>query len=178
LTINTLHRAAQNGDSNAEGALFALLSARFRYFAEHKIESRDDAEEIVQEALKTILDKYRDIEFTTSFAAWAYKVLDNKILAYFRRSTVQRERMKGSTDADETPVMTVEETALERQLLECLRKLHAANRRHARVLNLHYLGFTVEEICRRVDVTRNNLYSLLHRARARLADCLETGDMS
>ncbi len=76
--------------------------------------------------------------------------------------------MVGISRADES---------LERQLLDCLKKLYAVNHRHARILNLHYLGFTVAEICQRLEVTRNNLYSLLFRARTKLADCLETGEV-
>ena len=41
------------------------------------------------------------------------------------------------------------------------------------VLNLHYQGFSVEEIQKRLKVTRNSLYILLHRARSMFKACLD-----
>ena len=68
--------------------------------------------------------------------------------------------------------------ALERQLLDCLRALNRSNGRHARILNLHYQGYSVEEICRRLSLTRTNFYTILSRARTILLACLEKGDGS
>jgi DNA-directed RNA polymerase specialized sigma24 family protein len=46
------------------------------------------------------------------------------------------------------------------------------NPRYARVLNLIHLGYNTEEICRRMKLTRSNLYSIVSRARALLSDCV------
>jgi DNA-directed RNA polymerase specialized sigma24 family protein len=60
--------------------------------------------------------------------------------------------------------------------MDCFRKICRSNNRHARVLNLHYQGFTTVEICRRLDISENNLYVLLSRARRALELCLGKDD--
>jgi RNA polymerase sigma factor (sigma-70 family) len=175
LDINELHNQARGGRDQAENRLFDRLTARFRYFTQQKIIDRQDADEIVQEALLTIAAKYKEMEFRVSFAAWAYQVLENKILGYYRqkhsrgKKVVSQEKEKG-IEAKHTP-----DPELKRRLLICLRKISKVNTRHARVLNLHYQGYSVDEICRRLEVTKANLYSILSRVRSLLHLCLEKG---
>jgi RNA polymerase sigma-70 factor (ECF subfamily) len=174
MSINTLYELARQGDQAAIEKLFGALSARFRYFARHRLRDREDAEEVVQEALKVIYEKYMSMEYEQSFSAWAYKVLMFKIMTYSR---TQRRREDKLEIALAEAVMHEDDGSLEARLLECLRKLHAVDSRNARILNLHYQGFTVPEICERLGLTRNNLYSVLFRARALLKRCLEEGDV-
>ena len=131
----------------------------------------------MQNALLTVAEKYKEIEFEVSFAAWAHQVLNNKILSHYKIRARDSQRMVDTeTGSPEGSVDPVDPT-LESHLLECLRKVCAANPRHARILNLHYHGFSVAEICGRLDLTRTNFYSILCRARAMLASCLEKGDI-
>ena len=92
MNINELHKRIGAGDPEAEERLFESLSARFRMFARQRVKDKEDAEEIVQDALTTIVQKYRGIEFETSFAAWAHKVLEYKILDHFRARGRQADR--------------------------------------------------------------------------------------
>ena len=177
MDINSLYKSTAGGDKEAEEELFRSLTARFRLFARQKIWIEEDAEEIVQDALLTVFNKYRGIDFEISFAAWAHRVLNNKILNYYKAkslheiklSQMQNEYDRSSTGGDAFD--------LEKQLLDCIRKVSRANKRHARILNLHYQGYVVEEICHRLNLTRNNLYSVLSRARSMLELCLEKGDI-
>ena len=76
---------------DAEEKLFSELTARLRLFARQRLWDRADADEVVQETVKTIFEKYRQIEFELSFAAWAYRVLNNKLLT-FSATKGRRER--------------------------------------------------------------------------------------
>ena len=67
---------------------------------------------------------------------------------------------------------------LKSRLLDCLRKLSKTRLAHARILTLHFQGFSVPEICDRVGISSNNLYVRLSRARKLLANCLENGDVT
>lgn len=177
LNINTLHSQASQGDSGAEEKLFELLTARFRYFAQLKIRERQDVEEIVQDALMTILKKYRDIDFNVSFSAWAHKVLSNKILDFHKIKTGHRSKLEDIIQTGKHSAPLNQDNALEKDLLHCLKQINAAYKRHARVLNLRYQGYKVAEICSKLKVTRTNLYSILSRARTMLETCLEKGDI-
>ena len=64
---------------------------------------------------------------------------------------------------------------LKKQLIDCFKKISDTNLRHARIINLHYQGYTTEEICIKLNIKKNNAYVLLNRARTALEQCLEKG---
>lgn len=175
MSINDLYNNIGSGDETAEQILFNRLSARFRVFAQHKILDKQDAEEVVQEALLTIAEKYREIEFNTSFASWAYQVLENKILGFYRKKYGRDTKFKQWEKDKGQARQIIPEPELKLQLLRCLKKIGRINQRHARILNLHYQGFAVEEICEKMKITKGNLYSILSRVRSLLQLCLEKG---
>jgi RNA polymerase sigma factor (sigma-70 family) len=178
LEINDLHKLASAGDKDAEEALFAGLSARFRLFARQRTGSRSEAEEVTQEALKTIYEKYRDIEFETSFSGWAYQVLNNKLMTTIRTRDRRRDKLAEAVPATESIPRDTAPGDLEARLLKCLRAVNKVNPRHARILNLHHLGYQAEEICSRLKLNRSNFYSILSRARSLLERCLKEGKIS
>ena len=174
--INKLHSQLCSGDRAAEEHLFVMLSERFKVFARQRVRNDQDAEEIVQDALMTIARRFKEIEFKTSFAAWAYRVLENKILTFYRDNKSTRTKLEKAAERAETTTPWKTDPSLKSALLECLKKVARANLRHARILNLHYLGYTVEEICQKLDLTRNNMYIMLSRGRSSLKTCLEGED--
>ena len=180
MNINKLHLNACGGDSKAIEELFEVLTSRFRLFAHHKIRNRVDAEEVVQEALMTVYAEYNAITFKTSFSAWACKVLDNRILNYLRKKQRESKRLEPGIDAasDAPESGGVNNPDLKRRLLDCLQKLCRRNLRYARILNLHYQGYSTGEICKRIVVKPETLYSALSKARALLETCLEKGELN
>lgn len=174
--INRLFQGFRNGDKTAEKELLGHLTVSFRIFAKQRIRDEYDSEDVVQETLVTIMEKSRDIEIETSFAAWAYKILQNKIMNYVS-SKQNRKRLSENPGAEfkntGTPHRDVE---LSLRLRECFRKINKQNPHHARILNLKYQGFSVQEICRIMKITPNNMYVKLFRARAALEQCLKEGD--
>jgi RNA polymerase sigma factor (sigma-70 family) len=173
--LNDLYGRARSGDSSAERELLDRLTARFRYFARQRIWNQADADELVQEALLVVCREYKDLTVTESFAAWACKVLDNRILTYIRRRIAHSRRI--DPQGPETDAISAGEIDpdVRRHLLDCLARIGKVNQRYARVLNLHTQGYDTEEICSRMDVKPNTLYSLLHRGRSMLMKCLDTG---
>lgn len=93
MSVNALYEAARKGDKNSEERLFGLLRERFAGFVNRRIWDKAEAEDIVQNALIVIAREYKSVEVSLSFSAWAYKVLDNKILSYI--GTRQRQRNRG-----------------------------------------------------------------------------------
>ncbi len=178
LNINSLHEEARGGEQAAEDRLFAVLSERFNLFVHRRVWNEQDASDVVQEALMTVAREYREIEYHSSFSAWAYKVLDNKILSYIKKKRLAGARESSMADDDIAQRLgSVEDPSLRTTLLDCLKKLNNFNARHARILNLKYQGYSTEEICDRMKVNPNALYIVLHRARAALETCLKTGDL-
>jgi len=175
LNINALQNLARLGDRATEEQLFQRLTESFRVFVQQRIQSQEDGEEIVQEALITIAEKYREIDFTTSFAAWAYRVLENKLLDYYRTKQRRESRITTRADGDATGSSWNPDPEFKRRLLNCLQSVAAANHRHAQILHLHYQGYSAAEVCAKLSLTKNAAYILLSRARAMLKSCLEEG---
>ncbi len=173
MSINKLHKAVLDGEANAERELFGKLSERFLYFTQHRIEDKELCLDIVQEALITVARKYRAITFETSFSAWAHNVILNKVLDSHRSRKRTNERfVRMPEDIELSLPKVVNDPLLEGKLLECLKKINSTNNRQARVLNLHYQGFSTDEIANRLKMTRNGIYTVLSRARSMLRDCL------
>lgn len=175
MTINQLYEAAKGGNQKAENTLFEKLHVAFTYFTEHRINDRLDTEELVQEALMIISEKYRDIDFTSSFSAWAYKVLDNRIMHYMRKKYTSRKmneklRLEAKKSENANPELKI-------KLMDCLKKINKVNIRYARILNLRHQGYSTDEISQILETTPNNVLVILSRARSLLKYCLKKGDI-
>jgi RNA polymerase sigma factor (sigma-70 family) len=173
--IDKLHVRAAAGDSRDEAQLFDYLRERFHLLLLYKVEDRDAAEDIVQEALMAIARDYKTAVFHSGFAAWAYTVLNYRVKAY--RKIVSKHRERFATPDQEINSTRRDSTnpTLRSNLLECLRELSRSNRRYARIVNLHHQGYSTVEICHKLHMTANAFYIALMRARDMLQECLDRG---
>ncbi len=177
MNINELHEAVMAGAKDAEEQLFKKLNEAFLFFLEQRVLDRADAEEVVQEALMLISNKYRDISFEKSFSAWAYNVLENILKHYYRSKKTRRirkEQLMSNNDQDRVAYHNPE---LKRRLEHCLKKINESNNRYARILNLRYQGYSTEEIGGKLGVSSVNVLVILSRARSMLKHCLEEGNV-
>jgi len=163
---------AQSGDESAERELFSLLTASFRIFTRHKIMDSAEAEDVVQDALTVVAQKYKGTEFVSSFAGWAHNVLRIMILRH-----VQTKAIRARLQPQAMNAMTLGESSglddeLIRRILHCLNEVGQSNRRFARALNLQYLGFTASEISAKLQMRVEYLYVVMTRARSMLLACL------
>jgi len=170
--IEQLCRMAQAGDVSAEKELFLHLTDSFRIFAQHKIRDRADAEEVAQDALTVVAQKYKETSFVSSFAGWAHNILRNTMSSHIRQKA-SRARLRPQAEAAMADVVhRPVPNEVRQKVLLCLKEVARSNRKFARALNLHYQGFTASEICNRLGVTREYLYVVLARARSMLEACL------
>jgi len=125
-----------------------------------------------------IAREYKTIGIEISFPAWAYKVLDYRILSYIKKKKQQGVKIVTFADVASSQDKTVEaDPKLKMMLLKCLRKIGKLNRRYARIIDLHYLGYKTGEISQRMNITADAFFVILHRARKMLEKCLETGEV-
>ena len=178
MNINKLHQLARDGDIEAENKLFKDLSDSFLIFAQHRLWDKADVEEIVQDTLMTITAKYKEIEFETSFSAWAYKVLENKLMSFLRTKQSRDDKIQQLTEKKKAYSNWTPNPTLQLKLKECLQAVSKYSGRYARIINLSYHGFDANEIGKRLKIRRNNVYNLLSRARRLLRICLEKGDIN
>ena len=177
-TIDELYKLVAGDDQKAEDELFAALADKFRLFAHRKVWNSQEAEDIVQNALMVVTTEYRKVEIETSFSAWAYKIIENRLLGYIQK----RRREKGRNVPDDSFAYLAgswtPDPVLKMKLLNCLRKIGSSNRRYARILNLHQIGFSRSEVCKKLGMHLQQSYMVMSRARAMLRECLDKGDIS
>jgi RNA polymerase sigma-70 factor, ECF subfamily len=174
-SLNDLFESARNGDNLAEKQLFTVLSERFRYLVRQRIWNTPDAEEVVQSAMLIVCREYKSLLVTASFAAWAHKVLDNRMIDYMRSDRTMKQRVERMDQRIDTISAKEISSDLKLQLVDCMKKIFSFNQQYARVINFHYQGYSVEEICNKMTIKRNTLYSLLSRGRTMLRKCLGSG---
>ena len=139
-------------------ALRVLLDnhSRFLAFLERRVGSRDEAEDILQDAFVRSLERAPPMEDTPSAITWIYRVLRNALTDYYRRQDSRgraTDRLaaetESSTEAD-TELEAVKpeyETALRRVELE---------------------GASVRSYAEEARITPGNAGVRLHRAREAL----------
>jgi RNA polymerase sigma-70 factor (ECF subfamily) len=177
LELEILYKRAIEGDSRSENELFRRLSVSFRVIAQRRVWDEYQAEEVVQEALLAVAQKYRSLEINNSIAGWAHNVLNNKIMDYVKSKKTARGSARVKTLGESDGSCPEPDPMLKSRLLVCLRKISRANDRFARILNFKYLGYSTEEVCKKLGIERNNFYVILSRARSLLELCLNKGKL-
>jgi len=172
MTVNDLYLKSLTGDKEAESELFRKLSEGFRVFLHQRIWNKDEIEDIMQMALTTVAEEYKGVEITSSFSAWAYKVVENRFLGYVQTKRRQAGRHVELQDSDGYGRSWEPDLSLKEALLKCLRKVGDHKRQYARILGLTYQGFKVNEMCVRLGISENQSYVVLSRARTMLRECL------
>ena len=160
------------------------------HFALLRVKDPHVAEDLVQEAFVSALQGLDRFKGSSSVRTWLVGILKHKIIDHFRKS--RREILAGDITAmsekpDEeamsqlaaqpppnewrqTPDNLLENKELWRVFADCLDGLSQALRTAFSLREMD--GLTTEEICKILDITPTNLWVILHRARARLRDCL------
>lgn len=176
MDIDAVYKSALTGNRQAETQLFAELTDSFHILARHRIENEQDAQELVQDVLLTVAQKYRELQVEKSFAAWVYKVFEHKLFTYYRSKQTRRRKVVYMEDCDQATLTSASDPELKRRLLHCLEKIARTNDRYAKILNLRFQGYSGAEISTTLGYTKNSILSSLSRARAKLKTCLEKGD--
>ena len=174
--MEELVQKAISGDKKAEKEIFDYLFVRFKYLAKRTV-GESDSEDLAQEACMTILEKYKNEEFSVSFTAWAYGVLKMKIGNYLQ-SGRRRYDKEQSPDAGMEPVAPAQDPTLKKTLVDCLKKISRSYIKYARALNLAYQGYNTEAACSKLKMNPNHYYVTLNRGRSLLKSCIEEGGIS
>nr|MBN2278293.1 RNA polymerase sigma factor [candidate division Zixibacteria bacterium] len=171
-----LWKMAVDGDARAEKELFEILRERFRVIA-GLILRKEDAEDIAHETCLSVHENYKSLGYPYEYNAWAQKILKNKMATFLKRKQMINKLIAPEIDGDVYigDSNIAPNPDILRILLKCLGKVMKLNRRYARALNLVQQGYNTEEICDRMQITRDNLYVILWRARNLLNDCIFEG---
>lgn len=160
-------------------------------YAMSRLGDRDLAEELVQDALLTALQRRETFAGQSTLRTWLCGILRYKILQHLSASTEQNPQtedaslektvegrfnahgiwksgpLKWSADADDPP----QAEEFYRVFQQCLDRLPARTAEAFMLSEKHDLE--TENLCNIMNISRTNLYVMLYRARTALRECLE-----
>lgn len=163
-------------------------------FALSNIYEQSVAEDLVQETLLAALKAHQNFADNSTERTWLVGILKHKIADYFRR--ISREisldetfetddifgnesfGLDGHWKSDKTPQVwkadpleLLEQKEFREMLENCLTKL--PEKLATAFILCEINGFTSVEICQKLNISKENLYVILHRARMRLRQLIE-----
>jgi len=181
--VDALIAAACAGDRAALDRLLTDARPRLVAVAMRIVRDRDDAEDVVQEALLKVCRSLGRFEGRSAFSTWLHRIVVNAGLDRLRRHQARRERFAGDDDRELSEVSAdagvdlVDEQTPER--LVSRHETGAAVRgalarlspSHREVLVLReFDGESYRDLARLVRCPVGTVMSRLHHARHRLAD--------
>jgi len=89
--IDSLIRAAQNGDQEAFEALVRTYDQSVLRLAMNVLRSPDEARDVYQEAFLRVYRNLENFRFDCSFHTWLYRIVTNICLDHLRKRKVRRE---------------------------------------------------------------------------------------
>jgi len=143
-------------------------------------------EEVAQETLLRVLDQLHTFEGRSQFTTWVHKIAIRIALTELRRKRWQDSSLDEMVDNEEMPVSpriledsraTPEQLAERDDMLARVRRVideELTERQRRAVIMLGLQGMPMEEAAKRLKTNRNALYKLLHDARLRLKQRLQT----
>ena len=143
-------------------------------------------EEVAQETLLRVLDQMHTFEGRSQFTTWVHKIAIRIALTELRRKRWQDSSLDEMMDNEELPVSpailedssaTPEQSAERTDMMERIRRVideELTERQRSALIMLGMQGMPMEEAARRLNTNRNALYKLLHDARLRLKQRLQT----
>ena len=174
--LDTLLRAASNGDKAAFRAIYDATSAKLFAVAIRILKRSDLAEDVMQDAYLKIWDAASNYRPELgSPISWMAAITRNRAIDVLRKRTeVSVEDQKDSGErADEAPnpfEMTVQSLEL-KSLLVCMEKLKPDHRDC--LLMAYYYGYTHEEISTRMSTPVGTVKSWIRRGLVRVKECLD-----
>lgn len=166
------------GDAAAFDHLFARWGGRLLGYLQRMVSDTATAEELVQETFLRVHRSRERYRAESRFSTWLYRIGTNLALNELRRP--RRKWPHASVDDSESPVPLVAggagpETLVEARLAvaELGRELERLPERQRMALWLSAVeGFSYAEVAEALETSDKSVKSLVHRARATLAERL------
>jgi RNA polymerase sigma-70 factor, ECF subfamily len=177
-----LVRRAQEGDAAAFEELVRYYDRTVLRLAIHLTGSREDAQDIYQEAFLRAFRNLDSFRFECSFYTWIYRITTNLCLDYLRknqlrsRDMVHDRHLEGDEESvldrvpDQRAGASPERTLISRQLRErILSALGRLSPRERMVFELkHYQGMKLQTVAVILNTTENTIKNTLFRATHKL----------
>jgi RNA polymerase sigma-70 factor, ECF subfamily len=178
--ISALRTASADAQQAALSELRRVLrGALARSFGQQL--GASDLDDLTQESLLRVHQRLDTFEKQCRFTTWATAIAVHAALSELRRRRYKHVELEDAVAEGHASLQDEPRGAPEDEFrLSCLRQgIHDALTERQREATLAKLsGLPLMEIARRLDTTQGAVYKLLHDARLRLKDYLETNERS
>ncbi|NQU85181.1 MAG: sigma-70 family RNA polymerase sigma factor [Mariniphaga sp.] len=177
------------------------FSDEFFRFAAYRVKNHEIAEDLVQDTFLSGLKAVKNFRGDCNEKSWLYNILRNKIIDHYRKKTNQEIKQPGyDSDSDDesffnqffrteeqyknhwksesapqewdiSPDSYLEKEEFMQILQFCLSLLPEL---WSNVFSLKNIEeYSTKEICKELDITSSNLWTIIHRAKLQLRVCME-----
>ncbi len=166
------------GNSDAFGALVLKYQGRLFNTFLHVTRSREEAEDVLQEAFVKAFVKLDSFRGNSAFYTWLYRIAFNISISRKRKkkpeSSVDHQREIAGTEPIDIGELPEDRLLREERSDQLHRAMTALHAEHRAVLTLREMeGFCYETIGEILDLPAGTVRSRLHRARMQLHEQLK-----
>ena len=163
-----LVRQVRSGDGGAFDALVRRYLRRAYAIAYRLLGHREDAEDLVQEAFMTALDRIETFDVERPFGPWFFRILTNHGLNARKSRALRQTEMIPETIDDEcaSPEVDAERAEIREQLRVALDGLPERQRFIVQMVDVE--GVQAAEVAEMMDLSPGTVRWYLHQARATL----------
>ena len=182
-TVRSFGEGARRGEGAALDGLFRTFEADVTRLCHRLLGSREDAEDATAETFLKVQRGLDSYDPERRFRTWLLSVAAHHALDRLRRRTTERRifhpseaDLEAATDPGPSPLrgeLDAERRARIQTAIESL-----PNRYRAPIVLRYYADLEYEEIANALDITRNQVATLLFRGRRRLRELLADEDPS
>lgn len=165
------------GKERALSAFYKLYSPKIFAFIKRKTSTKEDAEEILQDALLSAIDALRDFNYRSSLSTFLHAIAKRKVVDFYRKKKLKKILFSQAPQLESllTSLLGPEEVYQEKQIrLGIDKALNSLKPLYRKILTLKYFdGKTVSQITQELNLTFKSTESMLFRARKAFAKALQ-----
>ena len=173
-------RRAQGGDAQALDELITLIQPLLYRFSVKMCGTPEDAEEVLQDTLITVVRSVQDFRGASSFSTWAYTIARNFCLKRRRKSkfapneeeSLDWQHSERLMSTEPNPEEDVADLELWKQLRAGIQRIEPDYREILVLRDIE--GLSAKEVAEVVELSVPAVKSRLHRARGQLRGHLES----
>ncbi len=169
----TLLKRIQNGDKLAYKELINRHKNNAFTVAYRILNSREDAEEVAQDAFMQVFGALNSFNFESKFTTWFYRIVFNAALMQKRKNRIFADDIETSSEAflvshSSDSAEDLRKNERQKAIQQALQNLSADD---SAMITLFYLKEqSLEEIAEITGISAETAKVKIHRARKRLAD--------
>jgi len=153
--------------------LYSTYQHRIYGFIMSIIGNWDQADDILQETMSVLWNKFKQYEPGTDFLSWAMKVAHFQVLSHIKKQKIQNKYFSRKTIENISEIAASSSGDKDeslKALRQCMKKM---SQRSRQLLALRYEdGATIQKIAQRIQESVNSLYKEYQRIHHQLFQCI------